>query len=262
MAKELPYFKFTLQEWQNGAITDMPDSAQGVFINVCCYYWANNCEVTDKMLLKRFKTKTKTIQKLIKSEVIKNQNGIIMVSFLDKQLLELNKNHSFFSECGKKGQKVKKQKAPLKPPLKSKTSYKNIKDKNIKDKEVYRKFAHLFLTVDEFNKLKESYSVESIDSILDEIENYKGNKKYVSLYLTANNWLKKGNGKQPEINNREVIKQQMNTELKRLDKIPTDTLKSKILDNTGTSVQSFNYFCDNYDISKVKNVLKFLKEYA
>ncbi len=133
MAKELPYFRFTLQEWQNGAITDMPDSAQGVFINVCCFYWANNCEVTEETLLKRFKTKTKTIQKLIKSEVIKSQNGIIMVSFLDKQLLELNRTHSFYSDCGKKGQKAKKSKTPLTPPLKSQVNYKD-KDKD-KDKD-------------------------------------------------------------------------------------------------------------------------------
>lgn len=64
--------------------------------------------------------------------------------------------------------------------------------KNNKEvKEVYRAFKHLSISVDENNKLLETYNQDVIDGILDEIENYKDNKKYNSLYLTANNWLKR-----------------------------------------------------------------------
>jgi len=62
---------------------------------------------------------------------------------------------------------------------------------NVNEKEVYRRFAHLCLSVDEFNRLNTTYTKQSIDNTLDSIENFKGNKKYNSLYLTANNWLKK-----------------------------------------------------------------------
>lgn len=58
-------------------------------------------------------------------------------------------------------------------------------------KNIYRQFAHLEISQDEFQKLLDEGWVQSdIDSVLDEIENYASNKKYKSLYLTARNWLK------------------------------------------------------------------------
>jgi hypothetical protein len=58
-------------------------------------------------------------------------------------------------------------------------------------KDIYRSFAQLSISVDEVDKLLEKYSINQIDETLDAIENYKGNKKYVSLYLTATKWLSK-----------------------------------------------------------------------
>jgi hypothetical protein len=62
---------------------------------------------------------------------------------------------------------------------------------NVSVINIYRRFANLILTNDEFNKLLEKYSKQQIDSILNDIENYKGNTKYKSLYLTAVKWLQK-----------------------------------------------------------------------
>jgi hypothetical protein len=56
---------------------------------------------------------------------------------------------------------------------------------------IYRKFNHLKLTVQEFDKLRVDYSAIQIDNVLDNIENFKSNKNYSSLYLTAKNWLKR-----------------------------------------------------------------------
>lgn len=64
------------------------------------------------------------------------------------------------------------------------------------EKRIYRAFAHLSISFEEFEKLKSSdYQEDEINSILDDIENYKANKKYSSLYLTALKWLKKNREK-------------------------------------------------------------------
>lgn len=58
-------------------------------------------------------------------------------------------------------------------------------------KDIYRAFAHLSITNSEVEKLLEKYTITEIDGILDDIQNFKGHKKYTSLYLTATKWLAK-----------------------------------------------------------------------
>lgn len=69
-----------------------------------------------------------------------------------------------------------------------------IEESKVKEKErrVYRAFAHLKIFEDEMTLLYEAgYNQGEIDSILDAIQNYKKNKNYTSLYLTAKKWLEK-----------------------------------------------------------------------
>lgn len=67
-----------------------------------------------------------------------------------------------------------------------------IKPLTINQEIPYRSFAHLKLSNEEFQKLKDAgYSKQQIDDILDRIENYKNKKNYTSLYLTALTWLRK-----------------------------------------------------------------------
>lgn len=67
----------------------------------------------------------------------------------------------------------------------------NDSDNDSDNDKVYRSFDHLSITSSEFKRLTNEYKPNLVDDILDRIENFKGNKKYKSLYLTAKNWLKK-----------------------------------------------------------------------
>lgn len=76
------------------------------------------------------------------------------------------------------------------------------------DKEYrYRAFAHLSLSQEEFERLiAEWYTKDQIDDKLDEIENFKNNKKYTSLNLTVRKWIKRDETKNKDSEWIEILK--------------------------------------------------------
>ena len=86
MAKDLPYFKFFCSEWSDGDITLESYEAQGLFINICSYYWSNECDINYKKLLKKFRGKEDIINQLKEENIFKVGNDEeVSISFLDEQ---------------------------------------------------------------------------------------------------------------------------------------------------------------------------------
>jgi len=133
MAKELPYFRFTAQEWQNGNISLENYALKGLFIDVCAYYWVKNCELTQAMLKKRFRDANDMLDELISLGIIKHnaETDFIQIHYLDEQLEMLQSQREARQRAGRKGGKQCLSNAKAKN--KQTPSYKD-KDKD-KDKD-------------------------------------------------------------------------------------------------------------------------------
>jgi hypothetical protein len=88
-----------------------------------------------------------------------------------------------------------------KPKQKKSKTEANVNDNVNENENVYRRFAHLSLSFQEYDKLAETWNEDQINTTLDEIENYKKNNQYKSLFLTTKKWLGKNfpNGKHTEL---------------------------------------------------------------
>ncbi len=136
MAKELPYFRFTAQEWQNGLISLEDYSMKGLFIDVCSYYWVQNCSVTKAMLLKKFRNDKSMIEELFTLSIIKHDptTDLTEITFLNEQFDVLSQKRKRRQEAGRKGGKQKSSNAKAK--LKQNSSYKDKDKENNKDNTI------------------------------------------------------------------------------------------------------------------------------
>ena len=111
MAKQLPYFKFFVSEWSDGDITIEDYNIQGLFINICSYYWSKECELSTKILYKRFKHSKDEIDYLIDEGHLKQVDDFIVINFLDEQKRDRTAVRQSKVNGGKATQKKRREKA-------------------------------------------------------------------------------------------------------------------------------------------------------
>ena len=89
MAKELPYFKFEPNQWENGNIQMCSREAKGLFIDLCSSYWSRLGELPYALALqKHCNGIASVLQELINNEIIIVLDGQIVIEFMDEQLNE------------------------------------------------------------------------------------------------------------------------------------------------------------------------------
>ncbi len=171
MAKELPYFRFTVQDWQNGKISLESYELQGLFISVCGYYWINDCSLTLAILQKKFSNAKDLLKQLIELGIIKHENrhDKVEIEFLNIQYDLLSEKRKLRQLAGSKGGNAKAK-------LKQKRSYKD-KDKDNNKENIIPAF-------DEFLK----YAIEKKPNVS------QTDLKFKYDSWVANDW-KNGNDK-------------------------------------------------------------------
>jgi len=205
MAKELPYFKFEPAEYLTKDISFCSLSAQGLFMNICSYYWQRNCKLTKSQLLKRLNYETE-LNELIQEGVIDLDNENIIIKFLDLQLEEVVKTSNKNSKNGAKGGRPKKanknpKESETKPTaLISLSETKGIREDKIILDEIKEENIDVLEKADEiFLKVRDNYKIYAEQLYKDPvfrqsiaIEFMKGKKedvikptihKYLKLYL-------------------------------------------------------------------------------
>ena len=105
MAKGLPYFKFTPSEWLTGDICFEDLEVQGLFINICAWYWQRdgNLKISD---IERRYNKPTALHSLY-DRFLNVENDTIQIVFLDEQLIDRNHISKTNSMNGGKGGRPK-----------------------------------------------------------------------------------------------------------------------------------------------------------
>ncbi|KKQ74819.1 MAG: hypothetical protein US97_C0056G0001, partial [Microgenomates group bacterium GW2011_GWF1_38_5] len=108
MSKELPYFRFYPDEYLTGNITLEDEQTQGLFIEICCWYWKKDCIIDIEFIKKRLINAKAMLEQclnnLIKAEILKeNDEGGININFLDEQYDLLNESRQRRVTAGRLG---------------------------------------------------------------------------------------------------------------------------------------------------------------
>jgi hypothetical protein len=91
MAKELPYFKFEPNQWENGNIQICSREDKGLFIDLCSMYWSRLGDLPFKLAVQKLCAGNATaFDSLMRENIFAVNDGLICIDFLKEQLSEFN----------------------------------------------------------------------------------------------------------------------------------------------------------------------------
>lgn len=86
MSKELPYFKFEPNQWDNGNIQMLSREDKGLFIDLCSIYWSRLGDLPVKLASMKLVNGDVSRFDPLLDDVIKIEDDKIIIAFLDEQL--------------------------------------------------------------------------------------------------------------------------------------------------------------------------------
>lgn len=104
MAKELPYFKFEPNQWENGNIQMLSREDKGLFIDLCSMYWSRLGDVPLKLAIQKLCAGNATaLKSLCDEKIIEVLEDNIYIKFLSEQLNEFEDVSKQNSKNAKEG---------------------------------------------------------------------------------------------------------------------------------------------------------------
>lgn len=109
MATELPFYKFEVLPYLTGDICLERWELQGIFNNVCAFYWSKNCDVSFVVLKKRYAGFENLIEELINLDIFKVDGDYLSIDFLNEQWASKETQKIVNTINGKKGGRPRKE---------------------------------------------------------------------------------------------------------------------------------------------------------
>lgn len=110
MAKELPYFKFEPNQWENGNIQICDRELKGLFIDLCSMYWSRLGDLPFKLAVQKLCGGNATaLNSLCDYKIITVEEEFICIEFLEEQLLEFGNISKKNSQNAKDGWRKRRE---------------------------------------------------------------------------------------------------------------------------------------------------------
>jgi hypothetical protein len=104
MAKELPYFKFEPNQWENGNVQMCSREDKGLFVDLCSMYWSRLGDLPLKLAIQKLCAGNATaLNSLCDDRIIAVDSGFIRIDFLEEQLSEFDNTSKQNSKNAKDG---------------------------------------------------------------------------------------------------------------------------------------------------------------
>ena len=114
MAKELPYFKFEPNQWENGNIQICSREDKGLFMDLCSMYWSRLGDLPLKLAVNKLcGGNASAFDSLMRENIFTVINDLICIDYLNEQLSNFDETSKTNSKNAREGwekrRKIKEQ---------------------------------------------------------------------------------------------------------------------------------------------------------